>query len=92
VQGPLASANIALPWLIFFRRRAWLERLNQKFDVASLSVRYFTALSYMITEGISHKLPVPRFLYRAFFPIDLAFSRWFPRLCASFFTVTLTRR
>src|SRR5437660_12774346 len=24
VQGPLASANIALPWLIFFRRPEWL--------------------------------------------------------------------
>ena len=23
VRGPLASANIALPWLIFFRRRDW---------------------------------------------------------------------
>src|SRR5438876_8673396 len=28
VQGPLASANIALPWLIFFRQREWLQRLN----------------------------------------------------------------
>src|SRR6516165_4245339 len=27
VQGPLASANIALPWLIFFRHREWLQRL-----------------------------------------------------------------
>src|ERR1044071_2349017 len=32
VQGPLASANIALPWLIFFRRRDWLERLNRNYD------------------------------------------------------------
>jgi hypothetical protein len=57
-----------------------------------LSVRSFTALAYMITGGISHKLPVPGFLYRALFPVDLALSRYFPRLCASFFTVTLTRR
>jgi hypothetical protein len=46
----------------------------------------------MATGGISRKLPVPRFLYRLFFPIDLAFSRWVPRLLASFFTITLTRR
>lgn len=92
VQGPLASANIALPWLIFFRKREWLERLNEKYDLGSLSVRPFTALAYMVTGGISHKLPIPHFLYRAFFPIDLAFSRSFPRLCASFFTLTLTRR
>jgi SAM-dependent methyltransferase len=92
VQEPLASANIALPWLIFFRRRDWLQRLNENFDTAGRSIRSFTALSYMITGGISHKLPVPRFLYRALFPVDLAFSRCFPWLCASFFTVTLTRR
>jgi ubiquinone/menaquinone biosynthesis C-methylase UbiE len=92
VRGPLASANQALPWLIFFRRRDWLQRLNENFDVTNRSIRPFTALSYMATGGISHKLPVPRFLYRTLFPIDLALSRHFPRLCASFFTVTLTRR
>jgi SAM-dependent methyltransferase len=92
VQGPLASANIALPWLIFFRRREWLQRLNENFDVATPSTRPFSALSYMATGGIPRKLPVPRFLYRLFFPIDLAFSRWVPRLLASFFTITLTRR
>jgi hypothetical protein len=92
VQGPLASANIALPWLIFFRKREWLQRLSENFDIASRSVRPFTALSYMATGGISHRLPVPGFLYRALFPIDLAMSRYFPRFCASFFTITLTRR
>jgi len=92
VHGPLASANIALPWLIFFRRREWLRRLNENYDVATLSIRPFSALSYMATGGFSRKLPVPRFLYRLFFPIDLAFSRWVPRLLASFFTITLTRR
>jgi len=92
VRGPLQSANIALPWLIFFRRRDWLQRLDGKFDVASISLRPFSALSYMATGGISRRVPVPGIVYRAFFPIDLALSRYFPRLCASFFTVTLTRR
>src|SRR6266496_4091799 len=92
VRGPLASANQALPWMIFFRQRDWLQRLDKNYDMVGLSVRPFTALSYMITGGISHKLPVPHFLYRILFPVDLALSRWFPRLCASFFIVTLTRR
>jgi len=92
VQAPLASANIALPWLIFFRNREWLRRLNDNFDLTSFSARPFSALSYMATGGISHRLPVPRFLYKTLFPIDLAFSRRLPRLCAAFFTVTLTRR
>jgi len=92
VRGPLASANQALPWLIFFCQRDWMQRLNENYDIAALSLRGFTALSYMITGGISHKLPIPHFLYRALFPVDLALSRYFPRLCASFFTLTLTRR
>jgi SAM-dependent methyltransferase len=92
VQGPLASANIALPWLIFFRRREWLQRLNDNFDLATLSVRPFSALSYMVTGGISHRLRVPRFLYRVLFSVDLAISRRFPGFCAAFFTVTLARR
>jgi len=92
VQGPLASANIALPWLIFFRHCEWLQRLNDNFDVTELAVRPFTALSYMISGGISHRLPVPHFLYRVLFRMDLAISRRFPRSCAAFFTLTLTRR
>jgi len=92
VQGPLASANIALPWLIFFRQREWLERLNDKFDVATLSMRPFSALSYMATGGISHRLPMPHFLYRALFSTDFVISRRFPGVCATFFTVTLKRR
>jgi len=92
VQGPLASANIALPWLIFFRKREWLQRLSDNFDLVSLSVRPFSALSYMVTGGISHRLPVPRFLFRMLFPADLVLSRRFPSFCAAFFTVTLTRR
>ena len=91
VRGPLASANIALPWLIFFRRRDWADNLSANYDVAKCSVRFFSAVSYMVTGGISHKLPVPTWLYRAFFPMDLFLGRCFPRLCASFFTV-LPRR
>ena len=92
VQGPLASANIALPWLIFFRRPEWLQRLNENFDVTTVSIRTFSALSYMGTGGISRKLPIPHFLYRRLFVVDLAISRRFPDFCAAFFTVTLTRR
>ena len=92
VQGPLASANIALPWLIFFRRREWLQRLGESFDIVTLSTRPFSALSYMAIGGISCRLPIPHFLYRALFLTDLAVSRRFPRVCAAFFTVTLVRR
>jgi SAM-dependent methyltransferase len=92
VQGPLASANIALPWLIFFRRRDWVQRLNENFDVSTLSARPFSALSYMATGGISRRLPILHFVSRWLFLMDLAISRRFPSFCAAFFTVALTRR
>src|SRR5438270_10014073 len=78
VQGPLGSANIALPWLIFFRRHEWLQRLNENFDVTTVSMRTFSALSYMATGGISGMLPIPRFLFRGFFVVALGISRRFP--------------
>ena len=92
VQGPLASANIALPWLIFFRTPEWLQRLNDNFDLTAFAARPFSALSYMATGGISHRLPVPTLLYRMLFRLDLGLSRCFPRFCAAFCTVTLPRR
>jgi hypothetical protein len=92
VRGPLASANIALPWLIFFRRRDWTHSVGQNYDVANSSIRFFSAMSYMATGGISHRVPIPAWLYRAFFHIDLFLSRCFPNLCASFFTIVLSRR
>ncbi len=92
IQGPLGSANIALPWLIFFRRRDWRDVLTENYDVANCSIRFFSALSYMATGGISHRLPIAPWLYRAFFSADLFFSRCFPRVCASFFTIVLPRR
>ena len=92
VHGPLASANIALPWLVFFQNREWLQRLNNSYEVENFSTRPFSALSYMVTGGISRRLPFPHFLYRLFFPVDLFFSYRFSGWCAAFFTVTLTRR
>jgi hypothetical protein len=92
VHGPLASANIALPWLIFYQRRDWLDRLNENYDLGSLSVRPFSAVSYMMTGGIARKFPIPGVLYRVIFPTDMALSRHLPWLCASFFTLVMTRR
>ena len=92
VKGPLASANIALPWLMFFQNREWLQRLNDNFDIDGLVVRPFSGFSYMATGGIGRRLPVPHLLYRRLFAVDLALSRRFPNFCAAFFTLMLTRR
>ena len=40
VHGPLASANIALPWLIFFRKHEWLRRLNASYIRKSFTAAF----------------------------------------------------
>lgn len=92
VRGPLASANIALPWLIFIKNPEWSERLGRHFEFEANQFPVFSSLSYMATGGISRRLPIPHLIYRALFKIDLALSRMFPTLLASFFTIALTKK
>jgi SAM-dependent methyltransferase len=91
VRGPLSSANTALPWLIFFKHASWRDRLRAHYEFDIASFRPFTAIAYMATGGIAHRFPIPFMFYRGLFRIDLALSRAFPRLLASFFTLVLTR-
>ena len=92
VRGPLASANIALPWLIFAKRPDWRERLREKFDFDAASFAPFSGVSYMATGGISRRFPIPVALYRTLFRLDQRLSGQFPKLLASFFTIKLTRK
>ena len=92
VRGPLASANSALPWLIFIGHPPWSDRLRAKFDFDEASFHPFSSISYMMTGGISRRLPMPAPIYRALFRLDLALSRAFPKLLASFFIITLTHK
>jgi len=92
VRGPLASANSALPWLIFIGHPQWSDRLRAKFDFDEASFYPFSSISYMMTGGISRRLPIPHFFYRALFRLDVILSRMFPKLLASFFIITLTRK
>jgi SAM-dependent methyltransferase len=91
IAGPLASANIALPQRLFFGPPVWSEPLWTNYCRTKFSVRYFSSLAYMLTGGMSLHLPLPRMLYRRILKIDVALSQAFPRLTASFFTVTLVK-
>jgi hypothetical protein len=52
MQSPLALANIALPWLIFVQRREWLRRLDENFDVTTLSDAPFSAFpTWLLVES-----------------------------------------
>lgn len=92
VSGPLASANIAIPWLMFVRHPSWVEPLRAEYNFDKGSIRPFTSLSYMATGGISRRLHVPGLIYRTLFHFDLMMSRILPRFSASFFTIKLTRK
>lgn len=92
VHGPLASANIAIPWLIFIARPQWGDSLRELYKFDDENMRPFSSLSYMATGGISRRIPISSSLYRLLFRLDLKLSRVFPKAFASFFTVLLTRR
>lgn len=90
ILGPLSSSNQAMPYMIFFSRPQWLATLAPAYDISATRMEYFSSLTYMMTGGISHKLPIPRRLYDLAFPIDAWLAAHFPRLFASFFIVKLS--
>jgi SAM-dependent methyltransferase len=92
IAGPLSSANIALPWLMFVEHPSWVESLRAHYQFDERSLKPFSSLSYMATGGISHRIPLPGPIYQFLFHLDLIVSRTLPQLSASFFTISLTRK
>jgi len=90
VESPLSSANIALPFLIFFKQMD--DALREIYDFSKDNVTFFSSLSYMVTGGISRTIRLPGLLYKIFFNFDLFISKSFPRYTASFFILQLTKR
>lgn len=90
VEGPLSSSNQAMAYLIFKKRDDWAAQLAA-FYHPEIELRPFTALSYMATGGISHRIPIPERLYRFFFGADCRLAASFPDLVAAFFTIILVR-
>ena len=85
IRGPLSSSNQAIPQMIFFSRPDWLARLGSAYDLGGTRMEYFSSLSYMMTGGISRKLPIARKFYRLVFPLDAWVADKAPRVFASFF-------
>ncbi len=92
MKGPLSSANIALPYLIFYSQQNWERPLRDIYEFSVSRATYYTALSYMFTGGISRRIPVPGFLYRLLYRADYFLAQRFPKIFASFFILTLTTR
>lgn len=92
VEGPLSSANQALPHMMFFTRPDWLERLAAYYDLSRIRFEFFSSLTYMAAGGVSHVFPIPHLMYRALFPIDAFLARAAPRVFAAFFITRLTAK
>ena len=92
IQSPLSSANMAVPYILFFMERGWEKPLLDLYEFSGKSIKYFSAISYMATGGISRRIPLPHWFYKILLRLDLKLSAAFPRLCSSFFILTLTRK
>ena len=89
-DSPLSSANVVLPYLLFYMKKEWLSPLTRFFRVESLG--YFSCLSYFITGGISRRFLVPHTLFKLLFKFDMFVAKCFPKLTASFFTIKLIKK
>lgn len=92
VDGPLSSSNQAIPYMIFFSDRGWLNELSDHYELNETRCRFFTSLAYMVTGGISRTFPVPHWLYRLYFVFDRALARLLPKIFASFFSARLVAK
>lgn len=90
VEGPLSSANIALPYLIF--KNQWDATLKRTYRYSKEDFSYFSAFSYPMTGGMSKTIPIPKTLYKALFHLDRAIATLVPQLAAIFFVLKMTKR
>jgi len=91
IDGPLTSANLAIPYLIFFSNRGWDRNLTDIYAIDYGHVNHFTSLSYFMTGGISHSFPIPHRLFKLLFKVDESLTKWAPSIFSSFFTLELTK-
>lgn len=91
-QGPLYSANQAMPYLLFFKRSDWLSQLDHLYKTGEIEINFHSSLSYFLTGGITRRSPIPQFTYRFLLRLDLWLTRKFPRSTAAFFIATMERR
>lgn len=90
IEGPLLSANIALPFLIFFKHMD--DPLRESYRFSKDDATFFSSVSYMMTGGISRTIRLPGWLYKILLNFDLFIAKSFPRYTASFFILQLTKK
>jgi SAM-dependent methyltransferase len=86
--GPLSSANIALPWIIFERDRSRFEAEFPQWRIEL--VEPFMPLRYLLSGGVSVRSVVPVWSFGVWKYVEESAARW-NRLTAMFAKIVLTR-
>jgi len=86
--GPLNSANIALPWIIFERDRSRFEAEFPQWRIEL--VEPFMPLRYLLSGGVSVRSVVPAWSYSMWKYVEESATRW-NRWTAMFAKIVLTR-
>lgn len=92
VTGPLSSANIVIPYMIFWGKKNWISQVLKYYTIDESKTFYYTGISYMITGGISHNIVMPHWLYKGIWKIDNWLANSFHRKIAAFFSITLVKK
>lgn len=88
-NGPLSSANMALPQLLLLKQR-FASSLNTDFHLGT--PQYFTFLAYFLTGGAKRRFRIPSSLYKIIFKVDRWLADGFPCIFATFFILVLQKK
>jgi SAM-dependent methyltransferase len=88
-NGPLSSANIALPWILFARDR---EKFKSRFpELVIGEIRPFLPFRYLLSGGVGMRSLMPSFTYRFWANLEQLLRSQMPRL-GMFAFIALERR
>jgi len=87
-QGPLSSANGALPWIVFCRDQAKFRRHFPSLLMKEMV--YHTPFLYLLSGGVSKRQLVPSFSYRFFKGLEFLLKP-FSRGLSMFVTIELEK-
>jgi SAM-dependent methyltransferase len=84
--SPMSNANVALPWIVFFRDRKLFESRFPGFTIGR--TRFHTSFLYLLSGGVSFRQLVPGFLFKPLLFFDNLLCRISPQF-AMFLTIKI---
>ena len=73
-EGPLSSANGALPWILFERDRDKFEKLFPEWTIEE--IRPMMPFRYLLSGGFTFRSMQPAFTYNWWKAIEKGLGRW----------------